>query len=168
MAKNTQAQTMPALSDSMKKLFTALRADKGATGEELRKILNRVWAPTQYQLKPIAEKVGMTLMTSPGKFFADGKMRYWFRTDAEVKAEQAADKVAEIAAKAAEKAEKAASKKIPAAANENAPAPDAKVAKAAKAAKTTKAAKKTPIVAKRAKKIANDDIIVAGAATITG
>ena len=41
-----------------KKFIELLTRPQGATAEELRVALNRVWAPTQYQLIPIAERLG--------------------------------------------------------------------------------------------------------------
>lgn len=35
-----------------------LRSTKGATSEELRVAMNRVYGPTMYQLKPIAKRLG--------------------------------------------------------------------------------------------------------------
>lgn len=71
------------MSDKMTNLVKALRAKNGATGPELRVILDRVWAPTVYQLRPIADKFGFELRCTDGKDHDDGLMHYYFWPKAE-------------------------------------------------------------------------------------
>lgn len=45
----------------MPKFVKMLLAEGGATSKELQAAMNRVWAPTAYQLRPIAKRNACTL-----------------------------------------------------------------------------------------------------------
>lgn len=52
------------------KFIAMLLANGGATSEELRVAMNRVWGPTIYQLRPIAKRTGHTVrrITRKGEY----------------------------------------------------------------------------------------------------
>jgi hypothetical protein len=55
-----------------------LRSKNGATSKALQEAMNRKYAPTIYQLRPIADRMGFELLTSEGSDFEDGLKRYYF------------------------------------------------------------------------------------------
>jgi len=66
------------------KFVKLLLRPAGATGEELRVAMNRVWKPTIYQLGPIAKRLDMVLWHQDGG--SDEPMRYFFTPKAPAKA----------------------------------------------------------------------------------
>jgi len=74
MAKNTAPKRRP-ITDSSPFVKLLLR-EQGATAEELQRAMKRAWAPSIYQLRPYASRLGFRL---DHERFEDGSpMRYYF------------------------------------------------------------------------------------------